>query len=151
MADISVTKLESLTIGSLSYPSGGSTPPTLTVPSGSSLVVAGVQAYTGNESHAGAQTITGPITSSSTNTWSGVQNMTGTENMSGAFVSTSTVNLSAPTSVLLSKITTASFTSATLKDGEMAVGALSNTSCIIYVRSGNTTYRFLAPIAGAVL
>lgn len=51
---------------------------------------------------------------------------------------------------LLSNATSGSLTSATLVDGEFRIGALSVSSCVLYYRSGVTTYRFIAD-AGAVL
>lgn len=66
----------------------------------------------------------------------------GPANISGALTSTATIDATA--AKFLSKSTTASLTSATLADGEFAVGAVSTTSCIIYIRSGVTTYRILA-------
>ena len=68
---------------------------------------------------------------------------------SNTLASTATVDLQSAR--LYSRQTTASLTSATLRDGEFAIGAISVSSCILYFRSGNTTYRFIAPIAGAVL
>jgi hypothetical protein len=76
-------------------------------------------------------------------------NAAGIASFTNTVASTATVNLQS--AKLLSKQTTASLTSVTLADGEWAVGAISVSSCILYFRSGATTYRFLAPIAGAVL
>lgn len=49
-----------------------------------------------------------------------------------------------------SRQTSASLTSVTLADGEFAVGAVSATSAILYFRSGNTTYRWLANSAAVL-
>jgi hypothetical protein len=70
-------------------------------------------------------------------TISGDQTNTGTVDFTGA--------------IFKSKGTTASLTSATLADGEFAIGAISVTSLMLYYRSGVTTYRIRADIAGAVL
>ena len=85
------------------------------------------------------------IPSTATLTGAGTNTFTGAVTSSGGFTSTSTINAQA--AVTLSKQTTASLTSATLKDGEFAIGAVSATSCMIYFRSGVTTYRFLADAA----
>ena len=80
---------------------------------------------------------------------SGTPAFTGATSFTGALTSTATLNAQA--AKFLSKSTTASLTSVTLVDGEMAIGAISATSATIYFRSGVTTYRFIAPVAGAVL
>lgn len=111
--------------------SAPSTPPHLHLDSNTTLTVAGLAVLSGTG------TLSGTITQSGTLTSTGIIDSNGTLDASGA--------------KFISKTTTASLTSLTLADGEMAIGAVSATSCILYVRSGNTTYRFLAPIAGAVL
>lgn len=123
MADMSVTKIPNLSVDSLDGSSGVSVP-SFNVASTASMTVGGIAAFTGAESHSGAVTFSGAVTS------------------------TATLNTQAAKT--LSKQTTASLTSATLADGEFAVGAVSATSCMIYFRSGVTTYRFLAASAAVL-
>ena len=78
----------------------------------------------------------------------GTSQFSSTVSLNGNTVSTATTNLQS--AKLLSKQTTASFTSLTLVDGEFAVGALSVTSCVLYFRSGVTIYRFIADAAAVI-
>lgn len=70
MATMNHSKTPNLSIGTLDGNSGVSAA-ALTVESTASLVVAGIAAFTGAESHTGAMTLSGPIASTSTTTIGG--------------------------------------------------------------------------------
>jgi len=88
------------------------------------------------------------LDSNTTFTAAGPSTLSGGVTLSGALTSTATVNLQS--GVLLSRATSASLTSATLADGEFAIGSVSVTSMVLNFRSGATTYTIIAD-AGSVL
>lgn len=60
------------------------------------------------------------------------------------------LDLNTSQATFLSRYTTASLDSTTLADGELCVGSVSATSCVLNFRSGATTYTIIAD-AGSVL
>lgn len=101
---------------------------------------------------AGHVVATGTVNSSSTNTFSGYNVFSGTVNavsgstvtLAGRVNSISTLDVSNLAARLMSKQTTASYTSLTLADGEFTIGTVSVTSARLVFRSGVTTYEWWA-------
>lgn len=123
MASTQTTFLGPLVSLSTSAVDGG-TVPHLLIPSSATITFAGSATNSGTFTNSGTITSTGLIDSNST-----------FDNAGGKF---------------LSRQTTASLTSLTLADGELAVDNVSVSSCVLRFRSGNTTYTFRAD-AAAVL